>query len=99
MQFAWGAVKEVTLKLYPDGNAKDTGAHEAALCLGVGRSLKPSAYMPKLTDSTAVTDAFGRCIDIVRDGRGALLHVRVIPVRPAVARGGNLLRCGIAAAI
>jgi hypothetical protein len=31
-QFACGAVKQATLKLYPEGDAKDTGAYKAALC-------------------------------------------------------------------
>jgi acetolactate synthase I/II/III large subunit len=79
----WGAVKEATLKVYPDGNAKDTGAYEAELCPDVEFSKIAEAFgihAEKLTDPAAVTDALGRCVDVVRGGRGALLHVRVTPI-------------------
>jgi acetolactate synthase I/II/III large subunit len=79
----WGAVKEATLKVYPDGNAKDTGAYEAELCPDVEFSKIAEAFgihAEKFTDPAAVTDALGRCVDVVRGGRGALLHVRVTPI-------------------
>jgi acetolactate synthase I/II/III large subunit len=79
----WGAVKEATLKVYPAGNAKHTGQYEAALCPDVEFSKIAEAFgihAEKLTDPAAVTDALGRCVDLVRGGRGAMLHVRVTPI-------------------
>jgi hypothetical protein len=40
----WGAVKEATLKVYPDGHAKDAGAYEAALCPDVEFSKIAEAF-------------------------------------------------------
>jgi acetolactate synthase I/II/III large subunit len=79
----WGAVKEATLKVYPAGNAKHTGEYEAALCPDVEFSKIAEAFgvhAEKLTDPAAVTDALCRCVDLVRGGRGAMLHVRVTPI-------------------
>jgi acetolactate synthase-1/2/3 large subunit len=79
----WGAVKEATLKIYPEGNAKNTGAFEAALCPDVEFSKVAEAfgiYAEKLTDPAIVTSALGRCVAAVRSGRGALLHVRTTPI-------------------
>ena len=79
----WGAVKEATLKVYPDGHAKDAGAYEAALCPDVEFSKIADAFgihAEKLIDPAAVPDALGRCVDVVRGGHGALLHVRVTPI-------------------
>ncbi len=79
----WGAVKDATLKVFPEGHAKDAGEFEAALCAGVEFSKVAEAFgihAEKLTDPAAVTDALSRCVNVVRDGRSALLHVRVTPI-------------------
>jgi acetolactate synthase I/II/III large subunit len=79
----WGAVKEATLKVYPDGTTKDTGEYQAAFCPDVEFGKIAEAFgihAEKLTDPDAVTDALGRCVDLVRGGCGALLHVRVTPI-------------------
>ncbi len=79
----WGAVKAATLKVFPEGHARETGELEAALCPGVEFSRVAEAFgvhAEKLTDPTAVTDALSRCVKVVRDGRSALLHVRVTPI-------------------
>jgi thiamine pyrophosphate-dependent acetolactate synthase large subunit-like protein len=69
--------------LDPAGNAKHTGEYEAALCPDVEFGKIAEAFgihAEKLTDPAAVTDALGRCVDLVRGGRGAMLHVRVTPI-------------------
>jgi len=79
----WGAVKESTLKVFPDGEAKSTGEYEAALCPDVefGKVAEAfGAYAEKLTEPRAVPDALRRCVDVVRGGRAALLHVRVTAI-------------------
>ena len=37
-------------------------------------------HAEKLTDPAAVNDVLSRCVRVVRDGRSALLHVRVTPL-------------------
>jgi acetolactate synthase-1/2/3 large subunit len=79
----WGAVKEATLKVFPDGEAKDTGEYEAALCPDVefGKIAEAfGAYAEKLSDPNDVPAALRRCVDQVRAGRTALLHARVTPI-------------------
>jgi acetolactate synthase I/II/III large subunit len=79
----WGAVKEATLKVFPDGEAKDTGEYEAALCPDVefGKVAEAfGAYAEKLVDPNDVPAALRRCVDQVRGGRTALLHVKVTPI-------------------
>jgi acetolactate synthase-1/2/3 large subunit len=79
----WGAVKEATLKVYPDGHAKDSAEYEAALCPDVEFGKIAEAFgihAEKVADPAAVPDALRRCVDVVRGGHGALLHVRVTPI-------------------
>jgi acetolactate synthase-1/2/3 large subunit len=79
----WGAVKQATLKVYPDGRAKDSDEYESGLCPDVefGKVAEAfGAYAEKLTNPDDVTDALNRCIDVVRGGRTALLHVRVTSI-------------------
>ena len=79
----WGAVKQATLKVFPEGRAKASDDYEAELCPGVefgkvGEAF--GAYAEKLTDPADVPDALKRCVEVVRGGRTALLHVRVTPI-------------------
>jgi acetolactate synthase-1/2/3 large subunit len=79
----WGAVREATLKVFPHGEARDTGEYEAALCPDVefGKVAEAfGAYAEKLVDPNDVPAALGRCVDQVRGGRTALLHVKVTPI-------------------
>jgi acetolactate synthase-1/2/3 large subunit len=79
----WGAVKEATLKVFPNGNAKETGEYEATLCPNVefGKVAEAfGAYAETLSDPHDVPAALRRCVDQVRGGRTALLHVRMTPM-------------------
>jgi acetolactate synthase I/II/III large subunit len=79
----WGAVKDATLKVYADGEAKDTGEYEAVLCPDVafGKIAEAfGAYAEKLSDPNDVPAALKRCFDQVRGGRTALLHAKVTPI-------------------
>lgn len=79
----WGAVKEATLKVFPEGDAKDSSEYEAALCPDVEFGKVAEAfgiYAEKLSNPDLVTDALRRCVDVVRGGLTALLHVRVTSI-------------------
>ena len=76
----WSAVKESTLRMYPEGAAKavdDYGARLApdadfgTICEAAG------GYGEMLTDPDAVPDAIRRCLAAVRGGRPAVLHVKI----------------------
>jgi acetolactate synthase-1/2/3 large subunit len=79
----WNAVKLATLRVYPDGDASQNEDHESHLCTDVEYSKIAEAFgahAEKLTDPADVPAAFERCIRTVRDGRSAMLHVRVTPL-------------------
>lgn len=76
----WSAVKESTLRVFPEGEAKAAGLFQA--------DLKPDAefckiaeafgaHGEKVTNPDDVPAALKRCVDQVRSGRSALLHARV----------------------
>ncbi|MGE0037772.1 MAG: thiamine pyrophosphate-requiring protein [Xanthobacteraceae bacterium] len=76
----WSAVKNSTLRVYPDGEAKAADEYEAELMptadFGkVGEAF--GAYGAKITDPADVPAAIARCVKEVRDGRSAVLHVQV----------------------
>ncbi len=76
----WSAVKESTLRVYPDGEAKAEDEFEAALAMDVdfakvGEAF--GAYGEKLTDPAQVPAAIERCLKEVRGGRTAILHACV----------------------
>ncbi len=76
----WSAVKESTLRVFPDGEAKTANEFEAELAPNVefARSARRSAHIrEKVTDPADVPAALARCVKEVRGGRAALLHVRV----------------------
>jgi acetolactate synthase-1/2/3 large subunit len=76
----WAAVKEATLRLYPEGEARSLGAYESQLAQGVqfARIAEAAgAYGETLEDPAATAEAISRCVDEVRGGRSALLHVRI----------------------
>jgi len=76
----WAAVKESTLRVYPDGDAKAEDCYEAELPRDVDFSKVGEAfgaYGEKLTDPNDVSAALDRCLKEVRGGRTAVLHACV----------------------
>jgi acetolactate synthase-1/2/3 large subunit len=76
----WSAVKESTLRVYPDGEAKAENAFEAELVADVDFSQVGKAfgaYGEKLVDPADVPGALDRCLKEVRGGRSAVLHACV----------------------
>ena len=76
----WSAVKESTLRVYPDGDAKAEDYFAAELAIDadfskVGEAF--GAYGEKLTDPREVPAAIERCLKEVRGGRTAILHACV----------------------
>jgi acetolactate synthase I/II/III large subunit len=76
----WSAVKESTLRVFPDGKAKETKEFEAELSpdvdfAKVGEAF--GAYGEKVRDPAEVPAALKRCVDAVHGGRAAVLHARV----------------------
>lgn len=79
----WSAVKESTLRMYPQGQAKTTqqfasqlghGTDFAALAEAAG------AHGESLSDPSQVQACVQRCFEALDAGRSALLHVRVTPL-------------------
>jgi acetolactate synthase-1/2/3 large subunit len=76
----WGAVKQATLSVYPDGEATAAGEFEALLAPKVEFSKIGEAFgahAEKVSDPAAVPEAIARCAAEVRRGRSALLHAAV----------------------
>jgi len=76
----WGAVKQATLSVYPDGEATAAGEFEALLAPKVEFSKIGEAFgahAEKVSDPAAVPEAIARCVAEVRGGRSALLHAAV----------------------
>jgi acetolactate synthase-1/2/3 large subunit len=76
----WNAVKQSTLRVFPEGEAKTTNEFEAELAphvdfAKVGEAF--GAHAERLSDPAEVPAALARCVKEVRGGRAALLHVRV----------------------
>ena len=76
----WSAVKQSTLRVYPDGDASIANEFEAELAPKVefGKVAEAfGAYAEKVGDPADVSAAIARCAKEVRGGRAALLHVKV----------------------
>ena len=76
----WSAVKEATLRMYPDGQSKAIEEFQALLAPGVDFAKICEAaggYGEMLTDPDAVPEAIRRCLAEVRGGRPAVLHVKL----------------------
>ena len=76
----WAAVKEATLRVYPDGVAKASGDYGAALAPDMDFSKvaeAAGAHGELIDDPDAVEAAIARCLAAVRGGRSALLHAKV----------------------
>ena len=79
----WAAVKEATLRMYPEGDAKATDEYQALLAPQVEFAKVCEAaggYGETLTDPQDAPAAIARCLKEVRGGRAALLHVRIPPL-------------------
>jgi acetolactate synthase-1/2/3 large subunit len=76
----WAAVKGATLRVYPQGTAKEIGAYQSIHSPQMDFSKiaeAAGAYGEKLTRPEDVKSAITRCLEQVRAGRSALLHVHV----------------------
>ena len=76
----WSAVKESTLRVFPEGEAKSADQFQAGLLktadfAKVGEAF--GAYGEKVSDPAEVPAALARCVKEVRGGRSAILHARV----------------------
>jgi len=76
----WGAVKESTLRVYPDGSAKAQDDFGATLSpdmdfAKVGEAA--GAHGELVSDPDAVEGAIQRCMAALKDGRSAVLHAKV----------------------
>jgi acetolactate synthase I/II/III large subunit len=76
----WSAVKQSTLRVYPDGEANAANEFEAELAPKAEFGMVAEAfgaYAEKLSDPADVPAALARCAKEVRGGRSALLHAQV----------------------
>ena len=79
----WNAVKDATLRVYPDGAARARDAFQSRLPAGMDFSKLAAvsgAYGECLSDPAQVGPAIERCLTAVKSGRSALLHVTVTPL-------------------
>lgn len=79
----WSAVKESTLRMYPQGQAK--GTNQFASDLGYPTDFAAiaeaaGAHGERLVDPAQVEAAIARCLAALDAGRSALLHVRITPL-------------------
>lgn len=79
----WSAVKESTLRMYPQGEAKST--NQFASDLGYSTDFAAiaeaaGAHGERLTDPEQIEAAIERCLAALDAGRSALLHVRITPL-------------------
>lgn len=78
----WAAVKEATLKVYPEGEARRLGAWEAALGRQTDFALvaqAAGAYGCTLAAPEAVEATLAEAVAAVRQGQPAFVHVHVAP--------------------
>jgi acetolactate synthase-1/2/3 large subunit len=76
----WSAVKEATLRVYPDGEAKASNQFNALLAPDVEFAKICEAaggYGERVDDPETVPSAIQRCLKEVSGGRSALMHVRI----------------------
>ena len=84
----WSAVKQATLRVYPEGRAAATGHFQAGLESGRQGELRRfdgvaaafGGHGEYATDPAMLGEAIDRCLAAVDNGRAALLHVRVTPL-------------------
>src|SRR6266581_2279005 len=76
----WSAVKEATLRVYPEGDAQATNEFNALLAPDIEFTKICEAaggYGERVEDPEAVPAAIQRCLKEVRGGRSALMHARI----------------------
>src|SRR3954468_2499212 len=76
----WAAVKEATLRVYPEGEAKAAADYGATLApeMDFAKVAEAAgAYGELVSDPEAVESAVTRCLAAVKAGRSAILHARV----------------------
>jgi acetolactate synthase-1/2/3 large subunit len=79
----WSAVKESTLRMYPQGEAKSTNQFASELGYSTDFAAiaeAAGAHGERLTDPEQVEAAIERCLAALDAGRSALLHVRTTPL-------------------
>jgi acetolactate synthase-1/2/3 large subunit len=79
----WAAVKEATLRVYPDGDARASQEFQAALASGMDFAKVAEAaggHGVCVEDPDDIAGAITACLQAVRSGRPALLHARVAPM-------------------
>ena len=79
----WSAVKESTLRMYPQGEAKST--NQFASDLGYSTDFAAiaeaaGAHGERLVAPEQVEAAIERCLAALDEGKSALLHVRITPL-------------------
>jgi len=78
----WAAVKDATLRMYPDGAAQQGGDFASRLAPGLDFALLAEAggaHGERLVDPRDTDAAIARCIQALHAGRSALLHVHLAP--------------------
>jgi acetolactate synthase-1/2/3 large subunit len=76
----WAAVKEATLRVYPEGEAKAAADYGALLAPDMDFAKvaeAAGAHGELVSDPDAVEAAIARCLEAVRGGRSAILHAKV----------------------
>jgi acetolactate synthase-1/2/3 large subunit len=79
----WAAVKDATLRVYPDGEAKAASAYESLLAPEIDfarLAAAAGAHGELVIEPDAVPAAIERCLAAVRRGQAAVLHARVTPL-------------------
>ncbi|MFI4998739.1 MAG: thiamine pyrophosphate-requiring protein [Reyranellales bacterium] len=76
----WAAVKEATLRVYPDGEANAGGDYGATLSPDMNFAMvaqAAGAHGELVSNPDAVEGAVARCLAAVRGGKAAVLHAKV----------------------
>ncbi len=79
----WSAVKESTLRMYPQGEAKSTNQFASDLGYDTdfaGIAEAAGAHGERLFDPADVETSIARCLEALDAGQSALLHVRITPL-------------------
>lgn len=79
----WAAVKEATLRMYPDGDARRSDAFESNLAPDVDFARvaeATGAHGERLDHPDEIEPAIARCLAALDSGRTAVLHVRIAPL-------------------
>ncbi len=79
----WAAVKEATLRVYPGGIAENDRQYQAHLAttMDFGKVAESAGgYGEKVENPDDIPAAIRRCLEEVRGGRSAVLHVKITPL-------------------